>query len=761
VELGFALSTGEVVRYAVQLRAALAARGISAAVLDELVEAATQLDLVIDAAAGSNAAADLSRATHRWTQARAAVTPQMPEVLLGPLGALPAIRALGGSAAEVARTGINGAFEVGPLRVTVASTTLVVQPPTLTDGTLPAPLTVGPLAVGQLQVVLASPFGGGLPGGGAAIRLPADAGYGGLLQVPLGAVQIDAAAVVKMNQGRVSILAILGASFLPPVQLSFGFSLDRVGGIVGVDRQLDLEALRLAVRTGTAGDVLLADQPPADPLVLITAVDRLFPPRAGSHLVGPSLRLSWLSFGPSGSLLTLDLAVVVELPSTRIAVLGIARASIPPLPSLLRLRLDVLGMIDPPAQLVSIDASLVDSHVLGVFEVFGDAALRVHWGSDAYALVSVGGFYPGYDPEPARVPALRRVGLALSLPVPIVSVRGEAYLAITSNSIQVGGRLEVVIRLGLVARGYLEVDAIVQFRPFRFEARVAAGFEVSAGGFSFASVRLEGAVSGPGPVVIRGSLRIKLFLFSLSWNQTITLGSGPADVLTAQPRLLDVLAEEVKRPSNVQAASVSDPNVVLRPRPGREDFAAVPPTGSLRVTQRRTPIGVTIDRVDGRPLNSPQAVRFVTDGPNVTERFAPGTYISLTDAEALNRPAFDVLPAGRVLSLPDPAPGAFPNVEDTRTVTQIVIRDKQVGPAHLGGRRDLTSLETLTLAARQPPALSESAPLVRAAPERWTVTPSRTIAASATAAFQNARHGGGVALAQVDADEPISLAEVR
>ena len=77
-------------------------------------------------------------------------------------------------------------------------------------------------------------------------------------------------------------------------------------------------------------------------------------------------------------------------------------------------------------------------------------------------------------------------------PIQIIEVRAEGYFAVTSNSIQFGGRWEIGIELGIEAHGFLQVDAIVQFRPFHFEARVAAGFDVSAGGFSFASVTLEG-----------------------------------------------------------------------------------------------------------------------------------------------------------------------------------------------------------------------------------------------------------------------------
>src|SRR6185369_14567181 len=137
-----------------------------------------------------------------------------------------------------------------------------------------------------------------------------------------------------------------------------------------------------------------------------------------------------------------------------------------------------------------------------------------------------------------------------------------------------GGRLEVGISLGIDAHGFVQVDAIIQFRPFHFEARIAAGFDVSAGGFSFASVTLEGSISGPGPIVIRGSLSISVFLFSISWDETFTLGSGPSDTLPTPLPLLDVVAAEFALPANVHAQSIGDPDVVLDPRPGRAGIAA-------------------------------------------------------------------------------------------------------------------------------------------------------------------------------------------
>lgn len=757
--------SGNLVRtYAAELRALLAGVGVDTGPLDELVGAAQALADAVDRAPGTLSAEAWKEVKERWERARETITQFLTKVLLGALADVPALADLAAAAKDLARTGIHGEVQIGPVRLSVASSTLVIQPPPLLGGVVADPIPIGPFQIGQIAASMSSPFGGGkgLPGGGSIVRLPGDGGYGGTLELPLGPVQVSAAAVLAMLGGQPSFLAVLGATFLPPIQLSFGFSLDRVGGIIGINRRADVDALTAAVRTGTAGGVLFAARPPASPLALVTAADRLFPARLGTHLVGPSLRVSWLSFGPSGSLLGLDLAVVVEIPTGRVVIVGVARVRIPSLPSVLNLRLDLLGVIDPVEQLISIDASLVDSHVLGIFEVYGDAAMRVSWGTTAYTVVSVGGFYPGFDPEPARLPALRRVGMSMNSPIPIIEIRAEGYFAITSNSIQFGGRLEVGISVGIEAHGFVQVDAIVQFRPFRFEARVAAGFDVSAGGFSFASVTLEGSISGPGPVVIRGSLSIDVFLFSISWDETFTLGSGPADVVPSSPRLLDVVAAEFAKSANIQAGSVGDPDVVLSPRPGRPTVAAVPPTGSLQVKQGRAPLALLIERVDGGPLDGPQGVQVLTPGSDVTERFSPGTYANLTDSEALNRPPFDLLPCGRVLSLPDPTLTSFPNTPDARTVKQIVIRSGVRQSATAGMFLDLGHIALLTEAARLPPALSDPSAIIEASQELWAAsTPAGTeVFASATAAHQFARYNGTVAMSLTDADAPVDLAGV-
>ncbi|BDC42663.1 DUF6603 domain-containing protein [Paraburkholderia terrae] len=752
----------EINQYAAELGTQLSAVGTQPANrIASLLQAATALAALADRSAGSMTSAEWKTAVSQWEAARDAFGAVLAKALLGPLADIPGVAALADDLGKLSTEGIHGSVDLGPVHLEVASSMLVIQPPEFSDlaGT-PDPVTIGPYQVGEVAASIASPFGDGGPGGGSLVRLPAAGGFGGTLELPLGAVQVTASAVLGTINGQPSFIAVLGVQFLPPVQLSFGFSLDRVGGIVGVNRRLDPEALRAAVRTGGAGDVLFAVKPPASPLSLVTAIDRFFPAQPGTHLVGPTLKLAWLSFGPAGSLLGLDLGVIVELPAGRVAVLGVGRIAIPGLDVLLNLRLDVLGLVDPVEQLVSVDASLVDSSVLGIFEVYGDGAMRLSWGSSAYFVVSVGGFFPGFNPEPARLPALRRVGMTVNNPVPIIDIRTEGYFAFTTNTLQFGGRMEVSISLGIEAHGFVEVDALVQFRPFHFEAHIAAGFGVSVEGFSFASVTLSGMIGGPGPIVIRGTLSISVFLFSLDWDETFTLGSGPADALPAPVSLLKLIAEELGKPQSVQSASIADSQVVLKPRPGTPELAAVPATGALQVLQRRAPLGLLIDRADGRPLGGPQGVKVDGGSGDVTERFSPGSYITLTQAEALNRPPFDVLPAGRVLSLADPPLDANRTAED-REVEQIIIVGNRIKREHEWTLlTPLGELSAMVGAAGRPPALSDAAPVITATAEQWRASNTAEVFGSATAAHQSARYRGGIALAASDAAAPVDLATV-
>ena len=662
--------------------------------------------------------------------------------------------------------GLSGSLEIGPLKLSLASGSLVVSPPP--EAGL-GPQVIGPLRPDRIAATLSPPFGAGagaLPGGGAIVRLAGGAGFGGTLQVPLGPLAIDAAAILEREaSGAATFLAVLGIGFTPPIQLSFGFSLDRVGGIVGVNRTVDTQALADAVRSGKAGDALFAARPPASPGAVIDDLRHMFPARAGHFVIGPTAKLSWLSFGSEGSFVSLDLGVAVEVPNGTVAIVGVAQMQIPKLPEILHLRLDVIGIIDTHDRTASIDASLVDSHVLSIFEVHGDGALRLNYGSQGYMVVSVGGFYPGFDPAPARLPALRRIGMSPDFPVPIpgLSLSAEGYFAFTTNTIQLGGRLDARFGAGITAHGFISVDALVQFRPFFFKAEIAAGFEVRVFGMTFAGVRLDGAISGPNPFTIRGKVTIETFLHDFSWDKTFTIGSGPSDTASGIG-LLAALEQELRNRANLRVANDRDASVVLKPRATAAGVVALPPIGALLWAQRRAPLNLKLDRVDGQPLATSAGAKLIDVASAVRDQFAPGTFCNLTQAEALHRPTFDIKDSGGLLKTP--AAVAPPAKQDDRTVRLHVIlgADPMQIFDEAVPRIDLTNVAGIVHASRRPPELSNAAALVNAQRENWSVVGpglAATTFDSATAAYQSARDTpGAIAVAELDASRPVDLAGV-
>ncbi len=701
-----------------------------------------------------------SAATAKWTNAQRALGSHLQTYLRAGLPSLPGLDELVRDAKWDSPDGLHGELELGPLTLSFASSALIVRPPA--EAGVTEPIVLGPFRPNSVAAKLAGVAPGAILGGGSLVRLRD--GFGGTIQVPLAIASVSAAALLhRLGDGTPSFLGVMGVQFSPPIQLSFGFALDGVGGLVGINRKADIDALGRAVRTGAGGDLLFASGQPDFSAALLNTANTLFPPRSGRHLIGPMLKVSWLSSGAEGSLVGANLAVVMEVPTAKVVLVGMAEVGIPRLPELLHIRLDMTGVVDPPQELVSIDASLVDSRALGAFTLFGDAAVRTSWGSQAYSVLSIGGFYPGYQPEPARLPALRRVGMRIEQPIPGISIRAEGYLAITTNTVQLGAGLDV--RIGAEefnANGYIAFDALLQFRPFRFEAGARGGCRVSVAGVTVAGVRLDGTLAGPGPLTLHGRMTIETPLDDISWSDTFTISGGSPDVMETQNSLITVVEQELGNAHNIHAEGTSDPDVILKPAPSAK--AAVPPTGSLRFEQGRVPLGVYVDRVDGRPLPGRQRVQLTTAGTEVTASFAPGGYLNLSKSEMLSKPTFDTLPAGII-----PNPTAESGTTDDgfsleREVNQIIIfNGEQVEPPIPGITFDLAAIIHLVSARQSPPALGDQNRSVIAKPASWqSVSPGGAVEnhTSATAAFQMAKQHGGFAVATGELSQPVDLSAV-
>jgi hypothetical protein len=714
----------------------------------------SQLLAAADAVDAALAAPDtLAQALANWRSATEALRDRMVTYLLAQVP-VPALPLLGISDDWDDPQGVRLDATLGPLALHVES-----PPLRLTDPRPGLPtLVIGPLPPNSLTAHLDA---GPVVGDGSVAVLPD--GVSGALAMHLGVVEVAALASLRRIDGQPSFAAVFSAGFTPGIQFGFGFQLSRIGGVVGINRSVDEHALATKLRDGSAGEVLFPLDIGSGALRALAALEQILPPQVGTSVAGPTLRLSWLEIDGQG-FCSLDLAVLIELPGPqRIVIVGVARAGIPPV---VKLRVDVVGVLDFTQQLLTVDASLIDSGVLGIFTLYGDLAFRQSWGPQAYTVLSVGGFYPGFRPEPANIPPMRRLGFHLDLPVPGIEVRAEGYLAVTSNTVQLGGYFEAGIdAAGCGAHGFLAVDAIVQFTPFHIHAEVSAGFEVEVFGLTFGGVRLDGTLDGPGPVTIHGRLTVETFLHDFTFDETFTFGSGGGPPAVPPKRAAQVLADEEVRAAALRPVGGPDPDVVPAQRTLPPELALVTPRGGVSWTQKRLPLTIPVDRLDGAPLGGLQSV--TASVPHQTsgtdDLFAPGSFITLSQAEALNRPAFEDLPGGVVSSGGDDLEGP---AQPQPTKPQVFRKVRGEEWLALGSASALAfpaCLLGMTAARDRPPALATTAALVTAANEQWVSTYDDQTYPSATAAHQSIRAAGNpasVALPAADLAHAVVLAGV-
>ena len=179
------------------------------------------------------------------------------------------------------------------------------------------------------------------------------------------------------------------------------------------------------------------------------------------------------------------------------------------------------GGIDFGAKLAFFDASLHDSKIAG-YPISGDLAFRYGWGDDAVFALALGGFNPQFQP-PASFPTLKR--LAISISSSVAKLDAQAYLALTSNTLQFGARVELTAGTGgFNVHGWLGFDALFEKDPLSFEFDLSAGVDLRSGSSVLASVHLDGKLSGPTPWHISGEASLSLLFFDVSVHFDKTWG---------------------------------------------------------------------------------------------------------------------------------------------------------------------------------------------------------------------------------------------
>ena len=521
---------------------------------------------------------------------------------------------------------------------------------------------MGPLHISPAFV---PPRGAGLvisaavvTGGGYILNDPKNGRYAGILQLKIGDfVTVTAIGLVttEMPDGSrgFSLLVIITAEF-PPIQLGYGFTLSGLGGLLGLNRTMNVQALRDGARTGVLDSILFPVDPVARAAKVISDIEAVFPVAEARFVIGLMARIGW----GSPRLITIDLGIIVEVPlPLRIALLGRIGVLAPnPDAAVVELHLDIIGIIDLGRGELSIDATLHDSRV-AVFDIYGDMALRLSWGETSVFVVSVGGLNPRFERPPA-LPDLRRLTIALASGEN-PSVRLESYFAITSNSLQTGALISAQVELDagfigvFTADAYLGFDALITFVPFEFIVDVAGGVVIKRNGKPLIGADVLLTVYGPKPMRAVGYAEVH-FLGTHRLPFDVTEGEG---AVTAELPAVDPVGELLAALSRVESWSALQPRdtIGVSLRDVQSDDLLAHPMGELALRQRIVPLDVTIERFGGSPLaGGPRsfALRYqIGTAPAITaapmrDPWAPGDFFELTDDEKLSRPSFEQLPSG-------------------------------------------------------------------------------------------------------------------
>ncbi len=658
------------------------------------------------------------------------------------------------AAARLAQVDLDGGFTLGPAGVSLTAPIATVRPD---------PAAAADAARAALAHLPISGFGTSLDLGpvqvsGAGYLDPSRRAAGALLSAELGFARADLALLLDAADD-VAVLGLLRAAFRPTgIQLGLGFSLDAVGGLVGVNRTVDGDAMRRRIADGSALDALFGGGGSSADQIrrTLNALGDLFPPRPGTHVVGPTLRLGWMTI-QDGSLARLEIGVILVLPAGRVLLPGRVIIEVPgPAVPLVHLRLDVLGEVDVPGQRLALDAALVDSQVMGTLTVSGTAAVRLAWGDQPVLLATIGGFYPGFRPDPVAIPPQRRIGIALANPIPVgLRITLEGYVATAAGTLQAGARASVAFEvLGTGISGSAGFDAIVQLSPLWFEARVFGSVALRALGRRLLAVELSGTLTGPGPMVLHARATGEILGFDVGGSKSFTLSGAPGADRAPFDGLRSVVGRVLRDGAHVTSEDGGDPDVVLAPRPPADGVPLLSPSATLVWSQETFPLDGPFTKADGRTLRLPSAVR--VDGPGmthtVTRRLTAAAYTTIKPADALNVPPFEERRAGWWLARASTTAPPRPVDASHRTVRLPVVDPPSRIWRLFAGAAASAELATAVRALDRGAALAEGVgPAVGVQPEPWAVVGAgdvvhREFSAAAAHAHASVGSAGTVAL---------------
>ena len=498
-------------------------------------------------------------------------------------------------------------------------------------------------------------------GGGFLNYDQATSTYTGGLELQFSKISFTAIGIISTKlpggESGYSLLVIVSVEFTP-LQIGMGFTINGIGGLLGLHRTSNPDALRSGIRYNTLDHILFPQNIVENANTIISNLGQVFPARKDQFMLGPMAKIGW----GTPTLLTIDVGIVIEMPDpVRLLILGILRAQLPSAENaILRLQVNFLGIIDFKENYLSFDASLYDSKIL-TFGLYGDMALRLNWGNRPNFLLSVGGFHPSYTPPPLNLPSMKRLTIVLA-DQSNLKIAVESYFAVTSNSAQFGAHVYAMARAGKFrAEGELWFNVLFQFSPFYFAADMGVKFAIKVGSKTLLGVYVALMLEGPDPWRAQGQATFKILFVKVKIRFNATFGSQRVEAIEAV-QIDDKIKEALMLPDNWETLLPDQNNQMVAWRKEQEDEnQSVDPSGTIKINQRILPLNTVMEKFGSAAISDFNSYRIRNSRINsmtvasrdVQDYFARNEFTYMSDEEKLSRDGYELFDSGVVIGSTD------------------------------------------------------------------------------------------------------------
>lgn len=489
--------------------------------------------------------------------------------------------------------------------------------------------------------------------------------YTGALQLHFNKLNLTAFGILdtELPDGRegYSLLILIMADGFKPIPLGLGFTLTGIGGLLAMNRSMDLDAVRADIKKPSLDKVLFpevkpksgpnaAPEPPEIGAELISFLDRAFPVTEDRFVFGPMAKIKWGSPKP---VLQIKMALLIELFPLRIGIAGVLASILPSEDSnTLSLKVNFVGELDFQKKIIAFDAAIFDSRIMQ-FTLSGMMAFRLHWGERPAFLLSLGGFHPKAPAPPVPVGKLDRVRMDL-VNEEDAEVYLESYFAITSNTVQVGAKLDAEFKaLEYKAIARVQFDVLFQFNPFRFYLNASLSAGVFKDGEEKLAISIEFALEGPAPWYVTGKAVFEILEIEIPINVELTFGQEKETETLPDVDVRKLLKPALADTSNWTSYNLpGEIDLVKINVPEESDELILTPQSGIRIQQGIVPLNERIEKFgNAQPKGGNYfEIRRIEIGGHPIEPgeedyledyFAPNNFFELSDGEKLTRPSFD------------------------------------------------------------------------------------------------------------------------